>query len=71
VSVKCTSVDGNAKSLQEHVEKYLEQGWRIEHYSTSAVSAETAQGTHIKFDSQPYLAEGMKRYDRLRRNGRP
>jgi hypothetical protein len=48
VTVKCTSVDGGAKKLQKHVEKYLEQGWQIEHYSTAAVSAETTLGTSIK-----------------------
>ena len=48
MKVKCTSVEGRAKSLQKHVEKYLEQGWRIEHYSTAAVSAETTLGAGIK-----------------------
>jgi hypothetical protein len=48
VKVEGTSVEGRAESLQKHVEKYLEQGWRIEHYSTAAVSAEATLGAGIK-----------------------
>ena len=45
VKVKCTTVDGGAKRLQRHVEKHLEQGWRIEHYSTAAVNVQPETGS--------------------------